>query len=186
MRHLLLFSAFLFILSCGDDDDPVIENEEEVITNFTYTLTPVGASTGTVVLDFSDSDGDGAQVPTITEGATLAANTVYAGALTLSNQSVTPPDNITLEILEEDENHQFFFLTEDGLEVDVTYADSDGDGNPLGILTELSTGAASSGALTIILRHEPNKDADGLTIDRPDLAGGETDIEVVFELSVED
>ena len=45
----------------------------------------------------------------------------------------------------------------------------------------LSTGEASSGTLTLTLRHEPNKPNSGLAD-----AGGETDIEVTFDVAVVD
>ena len=53
-------------------------------------------------------------------------------------------------------------------------------GNPVGLSFILSTLDASSGALTFTLRHEPNKPNSGL-----DNAGGETDMEVTFDVTVE-
>ena len=53
-------------------------------------------------------------------------------------------------------------------------------GNPVGLSFILSTSDASSGALTFTLRHEPNKPNSGL-----DNAGGETDIEITFNVTVQ-
>ena len=37
----IIFTSLLAVMSCSDDpDNPVIENEQEVMTTFTYTLTP--------------------------------------------------------------------------------------------------------------------------------------------------
>ncbi len=58
--------------SCNDDDPP-IDNEEEVITTLTYILTP--ASGQAVTLSFVDLDGDGGNPPVIT-GGTLDTNTI--------------------------------------------------------------------------------------------------------------
>ena len=60
------------------------------------------------------------------------------------------------------------------------YSNFDGDGNPLGTMFVLNTGIPSSGGLTFTLRHEPNKPNTGL-----ENAGGSTDIEVTFDVTVE-
>jgi hypothetical protein len=176
-----LLAAVVWFSAC-EDDDPVIPNEEEVITTMTYTLVPNGGGT-TVVMSFRDLDGDGGDDPVIT-GGTLAANTTYSGSLELLNETETPVEVITEEIEEEDDEHQFFFQTDiSGLSV--SYEDQDGDGNPLGLATTLTTGSAASGSLTIILRHEPEKAAAGVADGDPTNAGGETDIEVSFSVDVQ-
>ena len=67
-----------------------------------------------------------------------------------------------------------------GFEVDVTATDSDSNGNPLGREFNLQTHSAGSGTFTITLIHMPNKPNSGLSS-----AGGATDIEVTFSLTVE-
>jgi hypothetical protein len=145
-------------------------------------LTPQGGG-DVVSLVFSDPDGDGAIAPTIT-GATLAANTVYNAVITLLNESVSPAEDITEEVEAEQEEHQFFFSTSGSLNLTVSYADQDADGNPLGLLTTCTSGASSSGDLTVILRHEPNKNAEGVKDGDLTNAGGETDIEVTFPITI--
>ena len=183
----LLFVSSLFVLfisSCDDDDDTQIENESELITDVVFTLTPQTGGGQATVYTFTDRDGDGGDPPTLLVAGSLQPNTTYAGSIQLLNAS-DPSDieNITLEVDEEDEEHQFFYRSSGGLDLTVAYADSDDDGNPVGLLTTVTTGASSSGGLTIILRHEPNKTASGVTIDDPSAAGGETDVEVTFDVS---
>lgn len=60
------------------------------------------------------------------------------------------------------------------------YADADANGKPIGLKTILNTGGASSGTLKIILRHQADKNAAGVSNGNPTNAGGETDIEVDF------
>ena len=168
------------MISC-DKSDPVIPNEEELITTVTYTLT---SSTGEKVeLNFKDLDGDGGQAPVITTGK-LKPNTTYTGELKLLNETESPAENITLEIEEEALEHQFFFQVS-GANATVTYKDQDTGGNPLGLRSEVKTGAVSTGQLTITLRHEPNKTASGVSQGNIANAGGETDIEVTFPLTIE-
>lgn len=176
----LIFSV-LFLNSCKDDD--IIDDDvEELIITLTYTLTP---TTGDVVtLSFSDIDGDGGNDPVI-NGGTLQANMTYTGSLDLKNESETPAESITEEIAEEDLEHQFFFSTAGGLDLTVAYGDQDSAGNPLGLATTITTGATSTGTLTVILRHEPAKDASGVSTGDITNAGGETDIEVTFDVVIQ-
>ncbi|WP_041265024.1 hypothetical protein [Bernardetia litoralis] len=175
---VLIFSTLVLFSSCEDDEDPVIPNEEEVITTLTYTLTADGQPT--VVLSFKDLDGDGGNSPVIT-GGTLAANTVYEGKIELLNE--IEGEDITEEIEEEDDEHQFFFSAT-GLDLAVAYNDTDGT-NPVGLQTTVSTGEATTGTLKVTLRHEPSKDAEGVSDGVITNAGGETDIEVEFDVTVE-
>ena len=68
-KPLLLISTFISLLlfiSCSDDpDDPVIENEQEVMTTFTYTLTPAEGGSA-VVLNYRDLDADGPEAVSYT------------------------------------------------------------------------------------------------------------------------
>ncbi len=180
---VLAFLAVATVFFSCEDDDVVIPVVEELITNMTVVLTPQGGG-DVVSLVFSDPDGDGATAPTIT-GGTLAANTVYDGVITLLNESVSPADDITEEVEAEQEDHQFFFSTTGGLNLSVSYADQDAAGNPLGLLTTYTSGASSSGNLTVILRHEPNKNAAGVKDGDITNAGGETDIEVTFPIIIQ-
>ncbi|GAA5222385.1 hypothetical protein GCM10025777_30160 [Membranihabitans marinus] len=171
----------LLFVSC-EKDDPIIPNEEELITTVVYTL--VSDSAPTVTFEFKDLDGDGGNAPMITSGI-LQANTEYTGSLTLSNDSEDPSEDITSEITEEDDEHQFFFAVDGGLDLSIDYDDQDGDGNPIGLKTKATTGQAGTGNLTVTLRHEPTKSADGVSDGLIANAGGETDIEVTFIVTIE-
>ncbi len=181
---LIAIPFFISLSSCSKDEpeDPIIPNEEEVITTLQYTLTPDNGGTP-VVLSFQDLDGDGGDAPIIT-GGTLDANSLYNGVLVLLNELESPAEDITEEIEEEALDHQFFYQTSLS-DIDITYADMDNNGNPIGLSTLVTTTNASSGTLTIILRHEPNKDASGVSDGDISNAGGETDIEVTFDVEVQ-
>lgn len=176
----VLFTTLLFV-SCSKDDDSTPEpvNEEEVITTLTATLVPAGQGTS-ITLKSQDLDGDGPNAPVITVSGNLSTGVIYNGTIELLNEMESPAEDITEEIEEEDLDHQFFYTIGGGLDVTTSYENNDSEGNPLGTEFTLVAGAASSGALTFTLRHEPTKPNTGL-----DDAGGETDISVTFNLTVE-
>ncbi|TXF89037.1 type 1 periplasmic binding fold superfamily protein [Neolewinella aurantiaca] len=177
---LFAFVLIIFANGCSDDDDPIIENEEEVITRVTWTLTPTDAANETVAFSFVDADGDGGNAPVITSTGTMAANATYDAVVSFANED----EEIDPEIMEEDEEHQVFYPVSSGLNLTLSYEDMDSDGNPIGLLTSVSTGDASTGSVQVILRHEPAK-GSAATIDNPDAAGGETDVEVTFDVSIQ-
>ncbi|MCH2032642.1 MAG: type 1 periplasmic binding fold superfamily protein [Tenacibaculum sp.] len=174
-------SAITFA-SCSDDENPTPTNEEEVITTMTVTLSP--ASGSDVVLKTQDLDGDGPNAPVVTVSGNLLANTTYSGTILLENETEDPAENITTEVAEEADEHQFFYSAT-GITPTFTYTGAnDSNGNPVGITFSLATGDAGSGTLTFTLRHEPNKTASGVSGGDITNAGGETDIEASFDVTV--
>tara|TARA_B100000768_G_scaffold124564_1_gene115273 strand:- start:2824 stop:3393 length:570 start_codon:yes stop_codon:yes gene_type:complete len=173
----------LVFMSCNPDKpvDPTIPNQEEVITTLNLTLTP---DTGAIVVfSFQDLDGDGGNAP-IQSSDTLQSNTAYSAVLELLNETETPAEDITAEIDAEGVDHQFFFQsTVGGLSVE--YTDMDANGKPIGLATTITTVDSGLGTLGIVLRHEPNKDANGVMSGDITNAGGETDIEVTFDVIVD-
>jgi hypothetical protein len=69
--------------------------------------------------------------------------------------------------------------------MDHAYDDMDGSGNPIGVANTYLTGDAGSGTFTVTLRHEPNKTAAGVADGDITNAGGETDIEVEFPVTIQ-
>lgn len=182
MKYSLVLALCLAIFFSSCKKDPTVPNEQEVITTLTYTLSPFGGGDA-VVFTFRDIDGDGGDAPVITAG-NLQANTTYSGAITLQNEQAEPVDDITIEIAEEVDDHQFFFETAlSGLTI--KYKDTDSNNNPVGLNTELVTGDAGTGDLTITLLHEPDKNAANVSSGDKTNAGGATDIEVTFSVTVE-
>lgn len=180
-KQILLYPLLLIALvftGCSDEN-PQPVNEEEVITTMTVTLTPAGGGTA-ITLKKTDLDGDGPNAAVYSVSGNLVAGTTYSGLIKVENETETPAENITEEVIEEANEHQFFFTPAGGLDVTTTYADMDGDGNPLGVEFNLTANTASMGTLTITLRHEPTKPNTGLAD-----AGGETDVEATFNLTVE-
>lgn len=183
-KYLFLssFAVFALLFTSCEKDDPDPINEEELITTLNYILTPVGGGTS-VTLSFQDLDGDGGNAPIIT-GGTLALNATYDAMVEVLNEAETPVEDITIEVQNEAEEHQFFFQTNiAGLTIN--YTDQDANGNPIGLMSSVSTQNATSGGLRVTLRHEPDKSAAGVANGDITNAGGETDIEVTFPVNVQ-
>lgn len=178
---LLLFVA-VFASACSNDDDPEPENETEIITRvemkFTNTLNP----SEVVLAKFNDPDGPGGNAPILTH-PTLKSGTVYSVTLELYND--LEGEDITEEIEEEDDEHQFFFIQTGNIFTSIAYADFDAFGKPVGLKSIFTTGAAGTGTLRVVLRHEPNKSASGVAEGLIANAGGDTDIDITFNVTVQ-
>ncbi len=183
IKGILLLTISMLYFSCQKDEPAVVPNEEELITTVKLTLTPVDGGEK-IVFSFTDLDGDGAKAPVVVNGK-LKANTAYTTSISLLNELAKPAEDITEEIQSEKEEHQFFYISAPELKLTTTYSDFDVNNKPVGLLTKIQTGNASNGKLKISLIHEPNKSAEGVANGNPSKAGGETDIEVQFDVTIE-
>lgn len=178
----LLFVSSLTVLSCSSDDDNTNgggENEEELITTVIYTLTNNANNADVVTLTFTDLDGEGGADGTYDVSGPFTAGATYTGAIQLLNATENPAENITEEVEEEGNEHEFFYSNTAGLTI--TKTDNDSNGNPVGIETTVATGTAATGSITVILKHEPTKPNDNTAAG----AGGSTDVEVTFSVQVQ-
>lgn len=179
------YASVILILILGIScvpQDPVIPNEEELITTLKLNLKPISGGEE-VIFSFYDIDGDGGIQPQFTSGD-LKSNTRYNGTISILNETTSPLTDITEEVKNESLEHQFFYVSSNGLNLDTNYDDSDLEGNPVGIKTVFVAGESSKGKLTITLKHEPNKSASGVKTGAISNAGGETDIEVTFDVEI--
>ncbi len=181
IKYLSLLVMALIVSAC-DSDDPDPVNEEELITTLRLTFT--SQTSPTVMATFTDLDGPGGDAA-VTVNPTLAANTTYTVSVEFLNEEENPAEDITLEVAEEDDEHQVFFVIGTGLNATYAYTDQDGNGNPLGLMGTFTTAAAGAGNLTVTLLHEPDKTAANVSSGDPTNAGGETDIEVTFNVTVQ-
>ncbi|MCC6582596.1 MAG: type 1 periplasmic binding fold superfamily protein [Chitinophagales bacterium] len=176
----VLILATLFFAGCKKD--PVTPpNEEELITTMILSLQKQG-SPSVQNFVFNDPDGTGGISATI-DSIIIEKAAVYSAKITLLNSQSTPVDSISNEVLEEGTDHQFFYLsTPSNVLSSFTYdGENDTNGNPIGLDFSFATwNAGGSGNLKITLRHQPDKNAVGVSSGDIANANGETDIEVEF------
>ena len=76
-------------------------------------------------------------------------------------------------------DHEFFYQFNTSGAPTVSKTEVDVNNNPLGINSTFKNANTGVFPLTIILRHKPTKPNTGIQA-----AGGDTDVEVVFEMKV--
>ncbi|MEY3425925.1 MAG: hypothetical protein RL265_490 [Bacteroidota bacterium] len=180
MKKIVIFMAIAVVAfaSCEKDKKndiplPPVPNEEELITTFKVEFTDVNGILPTVSALFVDVDGPGGNNPTAFDTIRLRANATYNAVITLLNESVSPADDITVEVQEEGIDHLFCFDISSGLNLTINKIDLDANNLAIGILSEWVTGSISTGTTTIRLKHQP-----GIKTGACEL--GDTDIELNF------
>ena len=171
----IIFIAVI-IFSCGDDPEPV--NEEEVITTVTVVLTPSDGGTP-VTLKFFDADGDGSIAPVKTVSGSLGVFKTYTGVITLQNESQTTPTDITTEVRNEGQHHIFCFDISSGSNLTITASDTDSKGLPIGLSSTWTTTTTGPAVVKISLRHQFGTKTGACP------GEGETDVEVDFNLMIQ-
>ena len=198
LQLLAILFSVITIIGCSNDDDvaPEEENEVEVFTDVTLVFTNTADVNDVVTASAQDPDGTGIQELQILDAITLAADTEYTLTYEILN-ALDPADieDIGSEILEEDNEHQFFFsFTEnvfanptgngniDAAADPINYNDADENGNPVGLSSTWTTSStASSGAsFTVRLQHQP--DVKTATSGSND---GDTDFALTFALNIQ-
>lgn len=197
IKPIIALLTFILIFSCSKDKDPEPAHEEEVITLVTLEVTKVGSS-NTMKYNFEveghdhddhgeedhdddhdDHDGEHIEIE-------LEANSSYNVSMLIYND--TDPnniENITLEIIEEKDEHQVFYAITNELSgfsiVSASDDTKDSNGNPLFIKTTWTTTGETSGEVVGYLIHEPTSKTGSTRND----FGGATDFEIEFEVHVE-
>lgn len=181
---IVIVLGILAISGCKKDDDlvenpPPVQNEGEIITTMRLIATDSATNTVAGTFTFRDPDGSGGTGPDIFDTIRLAANKTYNVRLVLLNETVTPADSISNEVLAEANDHMFFFHYT-GAAITQSYLDQDTNTPPLGIglQTKWKTGAASTGTSQVILKHQPGV-KDGTE------TPGETDIDITFQTVIQ-
>lgn len=189
--HIIEFvvAIILIVINTACHKEPIAPiNEQELITTLILTLTDTAAPHAAYTIMFQDLDGEGGADGIYTpDSLILPAGKVFnANLLLLDERDELAIDTTNNEIEEESAVHQFFY---ESIPTDIlknfTYLSFDVNGKPLGTSFSMKANETTSkGTFKITLRHEPNKDADGVANGDITNADGETDIEVNFPVRI--
>ncbi len=133
--------------SCSKDDPDGI-NEQEYISNVVVDVASPDGTTQTIDWDLSETN---------TESINLKPNSNYTVELSFENRGdPTDIEDITIEIIDEADEHQVFFEFAD-VSVSVTSASNDTKDGSRGVLLKSVWNASSSGTgiVRVYLIHQP-------------------------------
>lgn len=193
LRNYLLSGLVLsgtLLSSCGDDDVPDAENDEEFIDLVTLTFTPTGGGTP-VVATATDPDGEGVLDYVLTE-IDLNVNTTYTLSIELEN--TIEEEDVTAEVAGEGDEHMIFFSfttdifsdpagngNVDNRSDDVNYNDEDVNMEPIGLSTTWTTSDVTSTGddFQVILKHQPN-----IKTSTSGATDGVSDIDITWTINI--
>jgi len=206
MKSITLTAPLLLLLAAcadveGDDHDhDHHDHEHEVMTTISLTFTSQTDGSAFEAV-WADPENDGSPV---VDDIFLLDGDAYDVSMGILNELEDPAEDVTPEITDESEEHQFFFTgsavegpatgANDAAVVAHAYADLDENGLPIGLSNTFTTLAIGAGELTVTLRHMPPESDQAVKVEG--LAetvaeggfgaiGGANDIEVTFNLEVE-
>ncbi|GAB2604162.1 hypothetical protein GCM10027190_59630 [Spirosoma areae] len=117
---------------------------------------------------------------------TLRANTTYTGAVVLLDKTKIPILAVSAEVKSEANEHLFLytFTPATGSPASLTVSATDKDIDPapgpypIGLATQVKTGAAGTGKLKVVLKYQPNA-KNGTT------SPGTTDLDTDFTVTIQ-
>ena len=139
--------GIIFFISCSKDDPDGI-NEQEFISNVVVDIASPDGTIQTIDWDLSETNA---------ESINLKPNSNYTVELSFENRSdPTDIEDVTLEIIDEADEHQVFFEFAD-VSVSVTSAANDTKDGSRGVLLKSVWNASSSGTgiVRVYLIHQP-------------------------------
>ncbi len=175
---LLLVPAILLLNGCKKEADVAPTNDNEAITTATLQLTNAVSATDiiTATVESLNTNADFSKAT-----LTLKPNTTYNARVLLSDKTKSPTLDVSAEIKKEVNEHLFIFTPVAGLNLTVTITDKDTNPAPgpfpVGLESQMKTGAASAGRLRVVLRHQPNT-KNGTT------TPGTTDLDTNFDVII--
>lgn len=177
----ILLSFFLLaigLVGCSEDEMPSPDTREnELITSVRLKFVNKANASDTKLVTWQDIDGEGGKEPIVStvQLSPQAAYTLTVDAIL--NETTAKAEDITPEIVAE-ANHHLFVYKPTGANLTIAVTDKDKNGLPIGLQAAATTGAASTGSLRIILRHQVGT-KDGTE------APGSTDIDTTFPVTIE-
>lgn len=183
-KQLTLIGAALLLstifTACNKDEvtnpEPV---EQELITTVKLVVTGDNNFRDTFMYKVEQNGGTPAA-----DDIRLEPNKTYLASVLLSDDSKTPAEDITSEVIDESDEHLFLFTSEPTTgagSIGFSNGSKDDKGDQFNQTISFNTGAAGNGSLSVTLKHQPtNKNAATAAE-----AGGETDVYAPFTVILE-
>lgn len=143
----IMVLAISLVYSCSKDDPDAV-NQQEYISNVVLKVQSSDGSSQTVDWDISEQN---------TQSINLKANSDYKVEVSfLNNSDPSDIDDVTLEVIEEADEHQVFYEFA-SVSVNVTSANDDTKVGSRGVLIKSVWNASASGSGTarVYLIHQP-------------------------------
>lgn len=177
---LLLFAAVatLSFNACKDkDNDDDHDDENELITTAKITFTHSVSGTAQT-FTWSQPGGPGTAITVDT--IRLHPDSLYQAAVTLLDESKNPVSDITEEIKELQDEHQFFYTSGTGRLI-ISNLDKDSKNLPLGLnfSAQTSTNGNVNGTLKVVLKHYTSAAPKST-----DPQAGSTDLDITFPVII--
>ena len=170
----LVVVAIALIFSCSKDDPDAV-NQQEFISNVVLKIQSSDGSKQTVDWDLSEQN---------SQAINLKANSDYTVEISFLNTSdPSAIENITLEVIEEAEEHQVFYGFAD-VSVNVSSASDDTKDGSRGVLIRSvwNADSAGSGIARVYLIHQPT-DFNATTREE---MGGFNDVAIDIPITITD
>jgi hypothetical protein len=154
-RIIFTFLLISLVCSCKKDktNEPIPINQSELITKVQLVFRDSITNSIVQIATFSDIDGPGGIVATIDSILLPSSKTYYMDILVL-DETKSPVDTISNEVLDEGDVHLFVFSPNPSANfIETTILDMDINFKPIGLLSILHTTNGGLGTYTVELRH---------------------------------
>ena len=181
MKNIFKKTYFLYLLLLGilinscSKDDPDGINEQEYISNVVLSVTSADGELQTIDWDLSETN---------METINLKVNSNYNVGLSFENRSdPTDIEDVTLEIIDEADEHQVFFEFAE-VSINVTSASNDTKVGSRGVLLKSVWNASSSGSgiVRVYLIHQPTN----FNATNREAFGGFNDVAIDIPVTISD
>jgi dynactin complex subunit len=181
MKKFVLFLSLSSLFFSCKKEEVVPTDDNELIT--TVELIFTDANKKVTTFSFQDKDGDGKTPPEKFDKITLDKNMAYTMEIKVYDETKNPKEDITEQIKLESDVHLFVFKIDPSALFSLKAIDKDKNGLPIGLLSSGTTqNAVGVGKFNLILKHQPP--VNGKAVKTGNEAGGSSDIDLIFDLSI--
>jgi hypothetical protein len=181
-KYVTIALLSVALLNCKKEDDIEPTDDNELITRVDLVFTD--SANKSTIFSFQDKDGDSRTNPEKFDKIVLAKGQTYTLKIEVYDDTKSPVENISDEILEESDVHLFVFKSNPTGLLTTTLTDKDKNGLPIGLESTVKTAAtAGKGTYQVILKHQPELNGVKMKTGREE--GGSTDIDLSFEVEVQ-